>query len=267
MHITLDTWNMYFYFITQRWARAFRDNKYHAAVDTNNGVEAQNRLFKYSFLPRNKHKATLSSTVSIIVEHFLPTRRQQYLLQNFQHSSMYRSYHSHIPSNLHDRPRSIIIHCLDRQTNSAKILADNVHDVDCEKGIFEIEKTSGNKHTVDFGISSSEQMPSCTCKDWLRYHIPCKHFFCIFTHRPAWQWDNLPPTYLESAYLSSDTQALHDYFQPLDDTSTDPSHTGREEHPEADRNVITTKLPNPVSEHICTNSYSCLQCMLILFTM
>ena len=146
------------YMYVQRWAWAYRDNNYHAAIDTNNGTEAQNRLFKYSFLPRRKQKATLSSTVSIIVESFLPTQRQQYVLRNYQQSSMYRSYHSHIPSYLHDRPRSVIIHCLDRQTNSSKILADNTRDIDSEKGVFEIEKTSGNKHRVDFGISRSEQI-------------------------------------------------------------------------------------------------------------
>ena len=115
-----------------------------------------------------------SNTVSIIIENFLPTRRQQYLLQNFQQSSMYRSFHSHVPSYLHDRPRSVIIHCLDRKTNSAKILAEHVHDIDSEKGVFEVEKTSGSKHRIDFGVSTSEEMPSCTCKDWLRHHIPCK---------------------------------------------------------------------------------------------
>ena len=160
---------------------------------------------------------------------------------------MYRSYHSHIPSYLHDRPRSIIIHCLDRRTNSAKILADNIHDVDSEKGIFEIEKTSGSKNRVHFGTSTSEQMPSCTCKDWLRYHIPCKHFFAIFTHRSAWQWDSLPPTYLQSAYLSTDTQALHDYFQPSNSDSADPSITDTEEHPSAESNAIAVNLPKPVS--------------------
>ena len=110
----------------------------------------------------------------------LPTLRQ-----NYRQSSMYRSYHSHIPSYLHDRPRSVIIYCLDGQTNSSKILAHNVHDTDRENGVFEVEKKSGNKHRVDFGLSRSEQMPYCTCKDWLRHHISCKHFFAIFTHRPA----------------------------------------------------------------------------------
>ena len=43
---------------SQRWARAYSDGEYHAAVNTN-GVEAQNKLLKYRFLPRSKQKATL----------------------------------------------------------------------------------------------------------------------------------------------------------------------------------------------------------------
>ena len=168
---------------------------------------------------------------------------------------MYRSYHSHIPSYLHDRPRSVIIHCLDRRTNSAKILADNVHDIDSEKGVFEVEKTSGSKHRVDFGKSNLEQMPSCSCKDWLRHHIPCKHFFAIFTHRPAWQWNNLPQTYLQSAYLSTDTQALHNYFQPSTDDLADPSIIDPEEQPSAESNATAINLPKPVSIHKHTHVY------------
>ena len=33
---------------TQRWARAFRDD-YHAAVNTNNGNEALNKVLKYIY--------------------------------------------------------------------------------------------------------------------------------------------------------------------------------------------------------------------------
>ena len=168
------------------------------------------------------------------------------MLQNFQQSSMYRSYHSHIPYYLHDRPRSVIIHCLDRRTNSSKILADKIHDIDSENGVFEVEKTSGTKHRVDFGIRSSEQTPSCTCKDWLRHHIPCKHFFAIFTHRTAWHWNNLPQTYLQSAYLSTDTQALHDYFQSSTDNLED---LDTQKHPSAESSAIAVDLPKPVSIH------------------
>ena len=167
---------------------------------------------------------------------------------------MYHSYHSHIPSYLHDRPRSVILHCLDRQTNSSKILANNIHDIDSEKGVFEAEKTSGSKHRVDYGISSSEQTPSCACKYWLRHHIPCKHFFAIFTHRSVWQWNNLPQTYLQNAYLSTDTQALQGYFQSSTDDLEDLSITDTEKQPSAESSAIATNLPKPVSilTHTCT---------------
>ena len=55
-------------------------------------------------------------------------------------------------------------------------------------------------------------MPSCTCQDWTNWHIPCKHFFTIFKHRSAWQWSNLPPSYLHSPYLSTDVGALEKHF-------------------------------------------------------
>ena len=167
---------------------------------------------------------------------------------------MYHSYHSHIPSYLHDQPRSVIIHCLDRRTNSSKFLANSIHDINSEKGVFEVEKTSGSKHRVDFGISSSQQMPSCTCKDWLRYHIPCKHFFAIFTHRPAWSWNNLPQTYLQSAYLSTDTQALQDYFQSSTENLEELSVIDTENHPIAESGASATNLPKPVSTRIHKNA-------------
>ena len=55
----------------QRWARAYRDDEYHRAVNTNNGVEAQNRLLKHSYLTKQKN-LTLSSLLCILVEHYLP---------------------------------------------------------------------------------------------------------------------------------------------------------------------------------------------------
>ena len=55
-------------------------------------------------------------------------------------------------------------------------------------------------------------MPSCTCKDWARWHIPCKHFFAVFREIPDWSWESLPTGYLSSAYLTTDNEALADYF-------------------------------------------------------
>ena len=196
----------------QRWAHAYRDSVYHAAVNTNNGIEAQNKLFKYNFLPRNKQRATVSAITTLLVEDYLPTAYQKYLLQNYKQTSMYRTYNDFVPDYLRDRPRNIILHCLDRMARSHKLTASNIIDNDQEKGIFEIMKSSGAKYRVSFGNDNPDSMPSCTCQDWTNWHIPCKHFFAIFKHRSAWQWSNLPPSYLHSPYLSTDVEALKKHF-------------------------------------------------------
>ena len=227
--------NVSIFFVSlQRWARAFRDNDDHAAVNTNNGVEAQNRLFKYSFLPKTKQKATLSSTIAILVEEYLPSCKQKYLFQNYQQSSQYRAYKSFVPTYLHNRPRSLIAHCLDRKAKGEKFSSNAVHDIDREIGTFEVEKDSSSKKTVNFGHCTQDNMPSCTCKDWQRFHLPCKHFFAVFQHRPEWQWEQLPKSYLQSAYLSTDSDALARHF------SITPSSGGISAHENSTGKESTT---------------------------
>ena len=68
---TTNNNHMTLYFISV-CAALGKDDKYYAAIDTNNGTESQNKLFKHSFLPRKKHRATPTSTVSIIVDNFQP---------------------------------------------------------------------------------------------------------------------------------------------------------------------------------------------------
>ena len=188
-------------------------------MDTNNGTEAQNKLFKYSFLPRTKRQTTLSNTITLLVENYLPCCKQKYLVKNYQQSSQYRSYKSFIPSYLHDRPRSVVLHCLDRKSNSTKFSAESIHDVDSEKGIFEVEKASGHRYEVNFGKDTTEEMPSCTCKDWLRHQLPCKHFFAVFQHRKEWQREQLPSKYLQSAYLSMDVDSIRCHFQQTSEST------------------------------------------------
>ena len=69
-----------------------------------------------------------------------------------------------------------------------KFSANQIHDIDTMKGIFDVEKTSGNKLKVDLG---SEGMPACTCKDWVRHHIKTLKKCCTFKWQRAssLQWE------------------------------------------------------------------------------
>ena len=63
--------------LKQRWAHAYRDNEFYAAVDTNNGTEAQNKVLKYKYMPKQR-ASTLSALVCLLVERFLPFYIQFY---------------------------------------------------------------------------------------------------------------------------------------------------------------------------------------------
>ena len=55
-------------------------------------------------------------------------------------------------------------------------------------------------------------------------------------------------------YLSTDTQTLHNYFQPSDDNSIDPPTTNAENHSSTESNATIVNLPKPVSTYIHTQT-------------
>ena len=186
----------HYIYISQSWARAYRDSVYHAAVETNNGAEALNRLLKYAYLPKQRHM-TLSHIISSITNQFLPAFHYKYVFKNFKQSDIYRSYNpTVVPTYLQGRPKQTILHCLHRQALSNKISQSDVTQMN--PGKFEVKSNKG-KQTVDFGGESSE--PTCSCKDWLTYYLPCKHFFAVFRHYPEWGWEKLPTSYLYSPLI------------------------------------------------------------------
>lgn len=81
-----------------------------------------------------------------------------------------------------------------------------------DDGTFTVKGSNGHDHCVSFGINSNDTTPSCTCRDWVQWHIPCKHFWAVFRFHPAWNWTRFPTSYRTSAYLSTDTGALENFF-------------------------------------------------------
>ena len=74
---------------------------------------------------------------------------------------------------------------------------------------------------VDFGLMTST--PSCTCKDWIQFRIPCKHFFAVFEHFHHWKWESLPRNYLESPHITADVKALASEYPDVSvNTSSKP---------------------------------------------
>ncbi len=188
------------------WARAYRDQAYHAAINTTNGVESLNKVLKYSYLPR-KRNINLSRLVTILYEDFIPESHNKYMFLNYHASSTYRSYNNFVPEYLNGRPRQVILHCLERKSNSRKYSEEDILNRDTVKGIFTITGSSGKVHTVDFGQETGQ--PACTCPDWIQWHLPCKHFFCVFGMVEGLEWESLPESYKSSPHLTTTQPQAH----------------------------------------------------------
>ena len=153
--------------------------------------------------------------MTILIETFLPDMYQKYLFQNYAMTTAYRPYNDNIPDFLRDRPRKVVLHCMDRVRKSSKFKNEDIQ-TEHSDGRFKVASASGKVHKVDFG--KERGVPSCTCLDWMRFHIPCKHFFAIFSNKTDWSWYSLPPTYLASPLLCTDQEALLGAFPNPKDT-------------------------------------------------
>lgn len=120
----------------------------------------------------------MSNIVTLLIEEFLPEMYHKYQFENFQMSEDYRAYNEFVPEYLQGRPPKIIRHCMERKLKGRKFLSDDIEDIDLNGGRFCVKSSSGKEYRVDFGVET--RMPSCECKDWIRFNIPCKHFFAIF---------------------------------------------------------------------------------------
>lgn len=244
----------YFIFYIQLWARAYRDQTYHAAINTTNGVESQNKLLKYNYLPR-KRNATLSQLVTILYVQFVPEAHHKYLYLNCRISDMYRSYNDFVPKYLQGRPRHVIIHCLDRKSGSRKYNEEDILTRDTLNGHFTIQ-SSKKVHTIDFGIVTGK--PSCTCPDWLQWQMPCKHFFGIFRLVEGWGWDALPEIYQEMPYLCADYSALSKQCTNLPAISTEISPSEQSDSEDVAtlmQDPLPTKKVRPASNYDMHNLY------------
>ena len=183
----------------KRWAQVFRQQQILNIVNTNNGVEAQNKHFKYDYLPRSVDKSVFGIAV-LLVESFIPDAYQHYVDTNFKQSSLYRGFDDRTPSYLHNRPAHFIKHCMKSRFDAGEFRESDVDCLDISKGVFKVRST-GNVR-VEFTVKL--QAPSCTCEEWLKTHFPCKHFYAVFNTYDEWNFSRLPRSYLSNVFITLD---------------------------------------------------------------
>jgi hypothetical protein len=179
----------------KRWARAYREHNIDIKINTNNGIEAQNKVFKYNYLSKGTDK-TLSGVAKVIVECFCPEQYKQYVLKNLKLNKNIKAYNKEIPEFLHGRPHGFIKHCMQRIHSSAMYSENDIQDLGNLN--FQVSSES-TQQTYLVDLSS----PSCSCPDWKKFKCPCKHMFAVFENSSA-DWYNLPLNYRESSLYTAD---------------------------------------------------------------
>ena len=180
-----------------RWCHAFRKSQALNIVNTNNGVESMNKLFKHEYLPRSIDKS-LYGIVVMIVCSFMPDSYQTYLSANLRLSGSYRKYNPIVPDYLQNRPPNFVKHCLKNKFAAQEIQEKDITCLNDQQGF--LVKSSNKKlsYLVQFSV------PSCTCESWKQSTFPCKHFFAIFDLFSKWQFSSLPVAYRESVFITLD---------------------------------------------------------------
>ena len=236
-----------------RWCHAFQKSQALNIVNTNNGVESMNRLFKYDYLPRSIDKS-LYGIVVMIVCSFLPDSYQTYLSANLRLSGSYRKYNAIVPDYLQNRPPNFVKHCLKSKFTAQEIQENDITCLNDHQGKF-LVKSSGNKklcYQVQFSV------PSCTCESWRQSTFPCKHFFVVFKFFSKWQFSSLPLAYQKSVFITLDTDGLL-INSPTTNANSLPSSKNTEDPPTIldttpERSTPESQTPQSLPESTANNS-------------
>ncbi|XP_053391067.1 uncharacterized protein LOC128553892 [Mercenaria mercenaria] len=185
---------------SRRWVSCYRRTIFNVRVSTTNGLERQHQTLKASYLS-GYTDGTLTCLVTCLVTRFLPDSYKRYVEYNVKSLDMCRAYTPNLPNFLHNRPKMFVKHCAQRLPPSQEhIPMENIKKQE-DEAVFTIKSIdSGSCYTVDLGGA----LPSCSCKDWEKFHLPCKHMLAILTQIEGYGWDSLNEDFRDCPHFCID---------------------------------------------------------------
>ncbi|XP_063222952.1 uncharacterized protein LOC134531217 isoform X2 [Bacillus rossius redtenbacheri] len=205
-HIMQQNPNAAHYFATHwlpdvpRWVQAFIEKDFETIVRINNGIESQNKMLKHAVLCHNSDKS-LTRMLKTVINSYLPDNYRNYCYKN----SSFNIFNSDIPSYLLNRPQHFIKHILTRISAARSDFCEEFI-TEVSEGIFAVQSSTDKTkfYYVDFNDAS------CSCIDFVTFRFPCKHMCAIFEFLPSWSFLQLNSAYINSPYITLDSD--HDYF-------------------------------------------------------
>ena len=88
-----------------------------------------------------------------------------------------------------------------------------------DKGEFSIKSQSHQTSSYRVFFGDEDNIPFCTCPDWRKTILPCKHYLAIFQYFQKWTWNSLSKNYRESPLFNIDESVCFIHQQPEDTPS------------------------------------------------
>ena len=174
------------------------------SCNTNNGTEKINGDLKHDELVGFKN-CSLSQLLEIIISRFLPKLYRKYVSLNVKFSSGCKTYSTNIPSYLQNRPRSLVTFLLKRAQRVSTLMIDSIKEqTDVSFEVCSDEPGINDtrlKYNVSFG--DNETFRSCSCRDFRRTRLLCKHFFAIMESGRK-QFSDLTKLFLNHPFTNLD---------------------------------------------------------------
>ena len=93
---------------------------------------------------------------------------------------MHKAYKKTIPLYLHNRPITVVKHCMEKIARSSQFSKNSIAKT--EEGYLVTNKRSNQTY------QTSLSAPRCSCRSWSKTKLPCKHMFAIIrTTEESWQ--------------------------------------------------------------------------------
>lgn len=144
----------------------------------------------------------MSGLCELIKESFIPDTLQRYVYHNLKFSSEFKLYDPSIPSCLQNRPHWFIKHCMQR-LHAAQSSGMNVGEQD---DVFFVVRSGAAQYHIQLG--DDNHFFSCSCADFQRFFMPCKHIFAVLTLVPGYSWMSLPAYFRNSPLISIDDDVI-----------------------------------------------------------
>jgi len=120
-------------------------------------------------------------------------------------SAGWRQGASTVPTELHHRPRWFIQHMMSTELKSQDITSDMM--IADSQDSFRVQSSKTDKW-YNVSIGDDNTFPFCTCRQFMKYFVPCKHFCAVFRHEPNVSFSSLSQRYRDHPLFVVDDECV-----------------------------------------------------------